>query len=243
MEMYQLLLDMGIPVDKNDWIVPTVEPVVPDYEPIRFENNIAIFNSNQVEKYGSPDLYGYTQFHIIETNETASPFVTDWEMEQTRWKARPIHRYNRVERFEFVLAQLLGLRGDIPFHVMGVVEQYADRTPQKCWNSIRGILKHYGYRKYYNRIPQMIYKLGLGTVFSWDNSDTTYRAIITDFKMLQHIFENNKKRQEWKRTYFPSLRFIAIKLLEKYGATCNFEIAFIRTKRKQKALNDIWNTF
>ena len=84
--------------------------------------------------------------------------------------------------------------------------------------------------------------MGLGRVFNCPNVNV-HEAIIADFKYLQHVFETSKKREAWSRKYFPSLKFIAVKLLEKHGIKCNFDIPFIRTKRKQKALDIVWSDF
>ncbi len=240
MEIFQLLSEFGLDVKETDFLTAKI---IKDnkYAPVSFHNNIPAFTSEQVAIFGPPELYGYETYEVIELNETISPMVTDWQMEQDLDRPRPIHRYDRVERFEFILAQLLGLRGDVPDYVMAMMCYIKDS--HDCWNRIRATLKHYKHRKYYNRIPQIIFRLGFGSVINWDRQDATYRQIINDFKKLQHVFEYAQKREKWKRSYFPNLRFIAIKLLERYGATCNFDIDFIRTKRKRKALIDLWNDF
>lgn len=209
-----------------------------EFEPIRMDKEIAIFTTDQIDVFGNPEQYGYDKYQVIESDRNMVP---DFSFDKNRDKPRPIHRYNRVERFEFILAQLLGLRGDIPYYVMAVM-QYADKTPEKCYDSIRRILKHYKFRKFYNRIPLIMVKLGIGALFDWDKTDETYREIINDFRILQAKFERQKKF-EWQRKYFPPLRFIAIKLIEKHGGKCNFDIHFIRTKRKEKLLGNIWQSF
>lgn len=231
----QLLAEIGIETEAET----VKEKVVNEMQPIRYDKDIAIFTTDQIDVFGEPDLYGYYLYQVIEGQPT---FATDFQFETNRERNRPIHRYNRVERFEFTLAQILGLRGDVPYYVMAVM-CYADKTPEKAFNSIRAILKHYRYSKYYNRIPQIMFRLGIGSVFEWDKTGQTYQNIINDFKQLHTIFETKEKRSKWNRKYFPSLRFIAVKLLERYGATCNFPIDFIRTKRKQKLLKEIWEDF
>jgi len=241
MEIFHLLKEFGLDVDRKDFET-AVEEEKKRFEPIRLEKSIPIFTSEQIEIYGSPELYGYETFQVIETQETSHPLVSDYAFERDRERARPIHRYDRIERFEFILAQLLGQRGDVPDMVMSMMV-FANKDPTKVWNSIRAILKHYKQRKFYNRIPSILLRLGMGPVFNWDKSPTTYQNIIRDFRKLSDVFEFCQKREKWNRKYFPSLRFVAVKLLEKYGATCNFDIDFIRTKRKRKVLGEIWNDF
>lgn len=242
MEIFHLLKDFGVDVDIQDFAPAETEVIQQGYTPSYFRDNIPVFTSQQIDIYGTPDLFGFEEYEVVELAEESSPMVTDWNFEKDRERPRPIHRYDRVERFEFIMAQLLGIRGDVPMYVMAPME-YANKDPDLVWNSIRNILKHYKQRKFYNRIPQIIFRLGLGSVFTWDRSSETYNAIINDFKKLHHTFEYCQKRQKWNRKYFPNMRFIAIKLLERYGAVCNFKIDFIRTKRKRKVLADIWNDF
>jgi hypothetical protein len=241
MEIYQLLKDFGLEIDIKDF-TPVLHKETRGFKPHRMEGPIPVFTSEQINDYGPPELYGFTNYQVIELECTAHPRVADYQFERDRERPRPIHRYNRIERFEFILAQLLGRRGDIPDTVMGMMH-YLNKDKDKVWNSARSILKHYKQRKYYNRIPTIFLKLGLGPLFEWDRTQITYDKILCDFKILHNVFEYCQKRKKWNRKYFPSLRFVAVKLLEKYGATCQFKVDFIRTKRKRKALGDLWNDF
>lgn len=246
MEIYEMLKEYGVPVQLSDWCTPVHEIAQVKtnitFTPIRFEKEVAVFNSEQILKFGPPELYGYDTYEVVELQETVSPFVSDWKMEQTREKLRPIHRYNRIERFEFVIAQLLGLRGDVPQDIIDLMQQEANLEPNVAWNSIRNVLKTHKHKRYYQRIPQIMFRLGLGSVFKMNNSTMgyNYQCIIADFKKLQGVFEEYKFQTK-KRVYFPNLRFIAVKLLERRGCKCNFEIDFIRTKRKIKSLGEMWD--
>ena len=42
------------------------------------------------------------------------------------------------------------------------------------------------------------------------------------------------------RKYFPNLRFICLKMLERHDAEFGFRIPLIRTPRKLKPLQDLW---
>jgi hypothetical protein len=73
------------------------------YIPLSIDaSGVPTFSSLTLELYGPPSLFGYENFQVIESRETASPSVMDWQQEQDcRGNIRPIHRYNRTERFEF----------------------------------------------------------------------------------------------------------------------------------------------
>ena len=242
MEIFQLLSDFGLEVDIKDFVTHQESAPPKRFTPHRMEGTTPVFTSEQLNDYGPPELYGYDNYEVIELEATAHPPVVDFQFMRDRERPRPIHRYNRVERFEFILAQLLGRRGDVPPKVMQMM-CYIEKEKDTVWNSIRATLKHYKQRKYYNRIPTIMFQMGLGSVFQWDRSQTTYDKIVNDFKTLHNVFEYCQKRKKWNRKYFPSLRFVAVKLLERYGATCQFKIDFIRTKRKRKALGELWDDF
>lgn len=166
---------------------------------------------------------------------------------------RPIHRYVRLTRFKETLNQITGMAGEVPEPVLDFISKRIS-TKTNIWNSIRCILKNtlfeipiyykrskivfkikkvYG-RKYYNRIPYIIRRLGFdnGVVIDYN----VYHFIIQDFKDLENSFQKlNSDRQ-----YFPNLRFVCLKLLCKYGITFNFNIPLLRTKRKLLLLEDLW---
>jgi hypothetical protein len=164
--------------------------------------------------------------------------VTDWKMEQERGKARPIHRYSRVERFTSVLAQLIGSRGKIPKEMIAEIREHQiPKDPDQIWNAVRKILKEMGARKFYNRIPIILQMLGYEQDTLTKQNDVM-RAIIDDFRVISGRFEKIKK--DVGRVYFPSLRFIAFKLLTLHGIEFKYKVPFVRTPRKLKAMEEIW---
>ena len=54
-------------------------------------------------------------------------------------------------------------------------------------------------------------------------------------------FPNKTVLQNLNRVYFPSLRFIAFKLLQLHGIEFKYKIPFVRTPRKLKAMEQIWD--
>lgn len=188
------------------------------------ENGTLVFLKSSCDLYGMPDLYGYTNYIVI---DNVQEYVTDYKMGEDR-KLRPIHRYNRKDRFVFILCQLLGLRGFVP-----------DEIVEECrgcrsWEEIRKVLKSLKKSKYYNRIPFIMKRLGLPQPVSLDITNDMFRMIVDDFLTIQFKIDT----MNTGRKYFPSLRYIAIKLIESYGGECNVE--FIRTKRKFVSLNTLW---
>lgn len=209
-------------------------------QPVRFEAGIPFYTSGQVDLYGEPHHWGVDQYQIIQLREDAHPFVTDFEMEMDRRGAlRPVHHYSRVERFESILYQLIGSRGRVPPEVVETVRNEGyDENPEKIWDSIRSILKKHQWRMYYNRIPTILQMLGYQEKIDFGDSNAFVRQLVLEFKQISQKFEQEKSNLE--RTYFPNLRFVAFKLLERSGAQFQYKIPFVRTPRKEKMLNELW---
>jgi len=200
-------------------------------KPYKIENGIPYFYTSQIDDYGFPEYFGYERYLVVNDNECR--FVTDWKMEQER-RQRPIHRYNRVARFTFVLAQLLGLKGSIPFDEMKKIREL---TTDCSWTSIHKILKELKLRHLYNRIPQILKNLNAPPAIDFECTNGSFREMINDFRILQ----NEWTKQKNNRKYFPSLRFIALKMLEERGAIIADDIQFMKTKKKQANLENLWD--
>lgn len=235
-QLADLLTQYGIPVN----FTPTETKTETFMHPIRYEGDTAVFSSDQLDIFGEPDLYGYDNYIVIQSRNNLSPTELDWSSQQTyQGNQRPIHRYKRVERFEYVLAQLLGQRGQVPDEIFTLMAN-VDRDPNKCWDSARSLLKKHRLTRYYQRIPSILYKLGIGKTIDWDESQETYAEIIDEFKSMNYHFEKLNSTYGWNRKYFPNLRYIASKLLTKRGFKVNFKVNFIRTSRKNKRLAELW---
>jgi len=151
---------------------------------------------------------------------------------EAKQKCRPIHRYNRLERFKNTLDQLLGCRGRISDNVMEMMGGLKD------WESIRQVLKRHKLSKLYNQIPLIIRKLGLGNCVVFEDFHKSYIGILKEFNMMHYKF-NLAKGDD--RKYFTNLRFVALTLIEKWGGKFKIDIPFIRTRRKLGPLKKIIN--
>lgn len=155
------------------------------------------------------------------------------EQQEAKSRVRPIHRYNRFERFKNTLQELLGVRGTVPSTVLELI-------PIECdWEIIRKILKQNQLTKYYNQIPHIIFvKTGVQPV-TFENRHDSFNAILQRFMEMTFKFDTMGLRKKYDRKYFPNLRFVALTLIEEYGGEFNIKIPFIRTARKVGTLNKI----
>jgi hypothetical protein len=88
--------------------------------------------------------------------------------------------------------------------------------------------------RYYNRIPSIVYRLGYEVLrgYSWQK----YLWILEDFERMHRKF-----RKGLNGVYFPNLRFICFKLMEKYGISYCFRVPMIRTVRKKPRLDRVFD--
>ena len=202
-------------------------------KPIRYEEDVAVFSSRDIEDYGQPEYYGYTKYMVVESRELK--MVTDYKMEHA-YDLIPIHRYSRVARFKTTLLKLVGEKTKIPDYILIACKTYLKKDSIDLWNDTRKILKNYKWSKYYDYIPAILCKLGFCRMLQINASKI--EDIINDFKVLVEKFEKNKLL--YKRKYFPNIRFIVLKLLELHGSLHNYPIPFVRTDRKLLSLSLLW---
>ncbi len=207
-------------------------------KPVDYWHNVPVFSSDDIEIYGQPDYYGYDDYYVVETDATARPLQSDYLYNSTI-TFRPIHRYNRIERFNFTLSYLVGYKGTVPQKVLDACCHIIP-TKETVWDDIKLILKKNKWNIYYNRISLIINSLGITITENLTNS--IYQSILQDFQSLNSLFEKSK-RKEWGRRYFLNLKYVALKLLQKYNVTFRVDIPLIKTQRKLKVLNDFWDSF
>lgn len=205
-------------------------------QPFKYDpDGVPCFSTNQIDDYGFPEHWGFDLYRVIDSRD--KPMVSDFKMEH-QYDLRKIHRYDRVGRFKSILYNLVGERGTVPIEVIQVVGQYINRDNPDLWNACRKVMKHFGFRMFYNRIPVVLKELKLGQGFS-TMSYEELEKIVNRFKKLVEVFNINSK--EFGRKYFPNFRYIALRLLDEAGYTPGYEIPLIRTVRKDKQLNELWN--
>ena len=124
------------------------------YSPIHICNGIPEYSSIDVDLYGMPEHYGVYDYLLLDSYEKNMVLEYQDEIDLAR-DGVYIHRYDRVERFTTILFQLIGIsRVIIPDEVISVIRRSMYREhPSYIYNDIRDIMRRYGYKKYYNRIP------------------------------------------------------------------------------------------
>jgi hypothetical protein len=276
--------------------------------PVRYEGPQAVFYTWQLYCHGWPEEFGFTNYLVVDDGEfdgysnyasqqespaspepsnPPDPFVFDYKDETNqggREKLRPMHKYNRQERFTTTLAQLLGLKDPIENEkwpnikslksILKIVEDTLagniigspiDEIPYKIkrkdilatirphvnWENIRQVLKTTGNRKYYNFIPSIMRLMGKDPITFGPKKKITYslfHKMVEDFVEFQRAYmviereridELVRQQLPITKKYFPSLRYIAFKIMQDNDADFN-DVVFIRTLRIEKKLEGVW---
>ena len=189
------------------------------------------------QEINGPDNYR----NEIEIGETYNP-----EPGRNR---RP-HLYNRITRFMYCFTQLAGQSGHVPdeiiakvskeFKIAYTLKQYVSKRLIKCyykyerkerliydpktiWITTRKYLKKEKLGLYYNRIPYILFKLGI----PHSKLEDKYDAIMADFKLMSDRFNPESIGVK----YFPDLRYIALRLMKVHGVELKYDIPLLNTKR------------
>ena len=229
---FNLLEELNIPTDDLE-IVEESEPVFiqPLHPQQDIFDNLFLYNSG----WGNHCLSNQNEF------DGQPIFAIDYDQEISyEWKKK--HRYSRKDRFRFTIYQLLGVGGEVPLEIILKVKSTLGRFSKrsKLWNSIRKILKDNNWRKFYNRIPSIIIRIN--NTLGPKNIENKIPLILEEFNKMDFKF-NNELHEKWNRSYFLNLRFVALKLIEKYNIQFPYKIPFVRTLRKRKYLDDLYNQF
>ncbi len=106
------------------------------------------------------------------------------------------------------------------------------------WEYVRNKLKNAGLAKYYNRIPAILamarYDCGKCII-----PHDAYTNILQDFSRMHFIFPRIK--DDVGRSYFPSLRYVAARLMMKHGIRTEWTFTVIRTRHKHLELDYIFS--
>lgn len=202
--------------------------------PIRYENDVAIFTTDQLDIWGEPGPE-YEKYLVIESPPELICSFQYYAQSQMKF----IHRYNRFARFKKTLFNLLGdcnIKNSISISlnpaVLGSIKTYVSDTSTNSYEEARKILKHYNLSKWSPYIPTILKMTKKPEAITIDkkHESAIIENVLKDFKVIERRFFY-EEGFKGKRIYCPNLKFIAIKLLEKYGATNNC-IPLLRTKRK-----------
>ncbi len=203
------------------------------YNVLRYEMGIPVYSRADVDLYGVPEYYGLSDYLVVCTLDDLVKPKMDWKEEQDRkGSLRPIHRYSRLARFKSLLRDMVGGK-NVPKEAFDLLKGFSGQEINLV-EKVRKIFKNNGFQKYYNSIPTIVKQLkGEPMNFDWQ----VIELCIEDFQYMSEKFD---KEYSGDRKYFPNLRYVALTLFELNGLDYGLEIKKVRTPRKVKVLEDIF---
>jgi|SRR3990172_8285049 len=200
-----------------------------DYDDMHWmENGTMVYTTRYIDMYGEPDTP--FPYRVIEDRCDNLGYL-DFKDEVILKKKRPTHFYCRLNHFRIILTHILGYNGRVPIHVLNLMPDWCEDGTH--WEVVRKILKSNGLQSYYNRIFTIIKLKGY----------LRNLPPITE-KIVNNVFYDFKKLNDaWpyyptKRTYFPILRFVALRLLYENGYDLSLIIPWARTVKKYNELEE-----
>ena len=240
----EMLTEIGIDIDPEEWAEVTgetkekevlqTETILPTLPRGWSREGVPYFSTTQLS-WARPEDYGWDEYEVI---EGPAHFALSWAEQCSLPKRRPTHRYNRFDRFRLILNQLmLAQAADVPDSVLAKIP-LLNRNGD-LWEELRGILKQLSLRKYYNRIPAILCKLGYCKYTLNRNDKHAYDNILEDFSVLSKMFASSKT--QLKRIYFPNLRYICVKLMAIHKVEIPLRIPYARTVKKEVSLEETFS--
>lgn len=209
------------------------------YSVVAVDHGTPVFSLRDINLYGQPHLFGVDEYLVLDDPTESCPFVLDYKEERARRGAlRPIHRYSQDKRFELLLRKFLGGRcSEIKNEDLFLtVAMGCNWDKDHIWNSVRKILKENGWSRYYDNIPSILHKIGYEYKIISPNA-AVVDEIMNDFKKISHGFGRKKIGT---RKYMINFRFVALKLLERYGVVFEYHVPKLQTARKYEEFEKVW---
>jgi hypothetical protein len=197
------------------------------------QEDVPVFKKSDVDWYGMPELYGIERYRVVEEVQFGSSLYSEQQVRELR----PIHHYDRLQRFGSIVRKLLGNGPVIPVRVLEEIKNRGlDQRGDHVWNDVRFQLKQMGKNKWYNHIPEIIAYCHHPLKMRTEEMDLD--GLFLAFKKMSWKFDHT----EWgDRRYFPNLRYVALRLLVDYGVWFEYYVPILQTPRKYPLLDQVWN--
>ena len=207
------------------------------YLPIRWENDLPVFTTEQVDVFGEPDETKYPRYMVIE----GPPIYQTGFVEQQQTFLKKIHRYDRRARFRLQLQKILGCspiskkRVD---HIIPIIQTYVPDDAADSYDRLHKILGAYKQTKLIPYIPTLLRMAKKKAPIDVECPSEMLELLMDDFKFFEiNYFNAIDIRKD--RKYMLNMRYLAYKLLQRRGVKINFPL--LRTKRRIQLLDDIFD--
>lgn len=206
--------------------------------PEYYDNGVPVFSKWQIDLYGPPNEISYL---VIDDVITYLPSYA--QIENRLENLQHVHHYDRLQRFNTIVLQIVGDARITSKKGLKCIKKVAKHLPANIdlyplptiYQVVRHVMKLNGLKIYYNRIATILNEFNITNV-RMHYTVEIINNVLEDFKKMHYAFE--KIKQTLKRTYFPNLRFVALKLLLKYGFENPFSLKLAKTPARLEKLNN-----
>lgn len=207
------------------------------YLPIRFEGDLPVFTTEQLECFGDPDEKEYPRFMVVE----GPPIYQTGFVEIQQSYLKKIHHYDRRGRFRLQLQKILGCSSISKKRlgpILTLVEMYVPNDDPNRYERVLQILNGYNGKKFIPYIPTILRMAGKVPLLNVECPSEMLELLMDDFKYFEiNFFQAQDIRKE--RKYMLNMKYLAYKLLQRRGVEITFPL--LRTKRRIKVLDDIFD--
>ena len=211
-------------------------------EPIRWEGQVAVFSSTQIDYVGWEYFDQFDQYMVIEGPQE---LMSSYEYYKHS-EIKKIHRYDRLARFKKTLHNLLGwtsLGQTVNLasltHILAPLKTWIKDDSVTSYTDAKNILIHYGEKKLIEFIPAILKLLNKPPALTLDTKHASQivQDILDDFKLIERKYFIEGLRES--RKYFPNMKYLALKLLVDHGAI-NVCIPLLKTRRKLVEIEQVY---
>lgn len=204
------------------------------------EETLPVFSSDQLA-LARPEDFGYQDYMVYESRETAHPIgldPSDWGRVRKQHK----HVYSRPYIFRWTLYHTLGFMGG-PFDpdFLSELKTYIGGesvvTSPDVYIKVRDALRLAKLQPLYLSIPAIVRALG-GPSWSHPTS-MTMESVHRMFTKLHHAFQRTHENLQRKR--FPKMLFVCLAILDSHGVTPPYTIPWSYTDQHNKQLHALFD--
>lgn len=222
---FDLLREAGFDVPSNGQGKPELVPCSVSPVP---------FSENDYDDYAwGTDAFGYS---LNGPSDSVTTYALNHSDEKSN-NCKKIHRYIRKLRFKPIFLQIVGLSEKrIKPEIINLVRQEL-KASANLWMETRKILKQNGIKKHFNDIPSILRKV-LDLKIE-NNQGKNINEALNYFDRLSEAFDWH--RQTLGRSYFLNMRFVALKLAEKFNVLFPYYTPLTITPEKQVYLEEMFS--
>lgn len=206
--------------------------------PKYFDNGVPVYTRTMIDLFGLPQ----THFNYLVIDDSIEYLHSYSTLETHCENLNNVHRYDRLARFSTMLLQIIGDAQITSQKGLKCIKQVSKQLPKDydlqslstIYQLVRTVMRRNGLKIYYNRIATILHEFNITDVRR-HYSTHLVNNVIQDFEKMHYAF--TKISHKISRKYFPNLKYVALKLLLKYGFSNPFGLKLAKTPSRLQKLD------